>query len=140
MRPNMAIPNFVSRCANGRSPLIYGDGSQTRDFTYIDDIVEANVSLLSTDAADGEELNIGSTDTIEIETLARAIRDQLAPDLEIEYDERHDADVEHTHANITKARDCIGYEPSIPIRRGVEQFIEWYRENRDWYEPLVLDS
>jgi UDP-glucose 4-epimerase len=140
MRPNMAISNFVARCATGRSPVVYGDGSQTRDFTYIEDVVEANASLLSTDAADGEALNIGSTDTIDIETIAREIRDHLAPDLDVVYAEPHDADVGHTHAACTKAHARIGYEPSTPIRRGVEQFVEWYRENREWYEPLVLDG
>jgi UDP-glucose 4-epimerase len=139
MRPNMAISNFVSRCLNGRPPVVYGDGSQTRDFTYIDDVVAANRRLLSTDAADGETLNIGSTDNIEIETLAREIRDLLAPDLELTYDERHAADAEHTHADTGKAADLLEYEPTYTIREGVRSFVEWYRENRDWYEPLVLE-
>ncbi|UPW01288.1 SDR family NAD(P)-dependent oxidoreductase [Halorussus gelatinilyticus] len=140
MRPNMAISNFVSRCLNGEPPVIYGDGTQTRDFTYIDDVVEANRTLLTTDTADGEVLNIGSTDNIEIRTLAKEIRDQLSPDLELEYDERNDADAEHTHADISKANDLLGYEPTMTIRKGVEEFADWYRENRDWYEPLVRSS
>lgn len=68
MRPNMAIPNFVSRCLNGEPPVVYGDGTQTREFTFMQDVVEANVTLLSEDAADGEVVNIGSTDNIEILT------------------------------------------------------------------------
>lgn len=140
MRPNMAISNFVSRCMNGESPVIYGDGTQTRDFTYIDDVVRANEKFLTTDVADGEVVNIGSTDNIAIQTLAEEIRDHLAPQLELEYDERHDADAEHTHADISKANDLIGYEPTTTIREGVEQFTAWYRENRDWYEPLVRNS
>jgi UDP-glucose 4-epimerase len=140
MRPNMAISNFVSRCMNDRPPVIYGDGTQTRDFTYIDDVIAANRTLLSTDAADGEFMNIGSTDTIEIRTLAMEIRDQLAPDLDLEYDDRHDADAEHTHADTSRANELLDYEPTTSIREGVEQFVAWYRENRDWYEPLVLES
>jgi len=140
MRPNMAMTNFVSRCSNGEAPVVYGDGTQTRDFTYIDDVVRANVQLLSTGAADGEALNIGSTDNIEILTLAREVRDQLAPDLDIEFDDRHAADAEHTHADTSKARDLLGYEPTYTIREGVAAFIEWYDENREWYEPLVLSS
>ena len=139
MRPNMAISNFVSRCLNGEPPVVYGDGSQTRDFTYIDDVVEANAQLLSDDSADGETLNIGSTDTIEILTLAEEIRDQLAPELDIAFAERHDADAEHTHADTSKARELLGYEPTRTIREGVADFVAWYRANRDWYEPLVLE-
>ncbi|WP_255196452.1 SDR family oxidoreductase [Halorarius litoreus] len=140
MRPNMAISNFVSRCMNGEPPIIYGDGAQTRDFTYIDDVVEANVTLLDEDAADGEAINIGSTDNIEIKTLAGEIRDQLAPDLELVYEERHDADAEHTHASTEKASELIGYEANYTIREGVAKFIDWYRGNREWYEPLVRQS
>ena len=140
MRPNMAISNFVSRCLNGKPPVVYGDGTQTRDFTFIDDVIEANRTLLSTDAADGEAVNIGSTDNIEIRTLAEEIRDQLAPDLRLEYAERYDADAEHTHADTSKAEDLLTYDPSHTIREGVTKFIEWYEANREWYEPLVLSS
>ena len=140
MRPNMAISNFVSRCYNGNPPVVYGDGTQTRDFTYIDDVLEANRTLLETDAADGEALNIGSTDNIDIRTLAEEIRDQLAPDLEIEYAERYDADADHTHAMTTKAQELLGYDPAHTIRDGVAKFVEWYDRNREWYEPLVLRS
>lgn len=140
MRPNMAISNFVSRCCNDEPPLVYGDGTQTRDFTYIDDVLDANRTLLETDAADGEAINIGSTDTISIKTLAGEIRDQLAPDLELAFAERYDADADHTHADSTKAQELLGYEPEHTIRDGVRKFIEWYRDNRDWYEPLVRAS
>jgi len=140
MRPNMAISNFTSRCMNNDPPVVYGDGSQTRDFTYISDIIGANRSLLTTDAADGKVLNIGSTDTINIETLAREIRDQLAPELSVEYGERSEADAEHTHADVSAAREVLGYEPRTSIREGIEQFIEWYQKNREWYEPLVRSS
>jgi UDP-glucose 4-epimerase len=140
MRPNMAISNFVSRCMRGESPEIYGDGEQTRDFTYIDDIVDANHSLLTDDSADGETMNIGSTDNIDITTLAEVVRDEIDPTLDIRYTEARDGDAEHTHADISKATRLIGYEPSRDIREGVGEFIDWYEQNREWYEPLVISS
>jgi UDP-glucose 4-epimerase len=139
MRPNMAISNFVSRCFCGEPPVVYGDGSQTRDFTYIDDIVAANRALLDRSDADGEIMNVGSSDNISIRELATEIRDQIAPDLPLEYADRYDADAEHTHADVSKARERIGYEPSTTIREGVSAFIDWYDRNRDWYEPLVRE-
>ena len=117
-----------------------GDGSQTRCFTQLACVVEANSHVLSTDAADGETLTVGSSDNIDIKTLATGVRDQVAPDLEIEYAERHDADADHTHADVSKAREVLDYDPDHTIREGVGKFIEWYRENRDWYEPLVRAS
>ncbi|MFC6905733.1 GDP-mannose 4,6-dehydratase [Halalkalicoccus tibetensis] len=140
MRPNMAISNFVSRCLHGEPPVIYGDGSQTRDFTFVDDILWVNEKLLESDAADGEIMNVGSTDNIAIKTLAKEVRDQLAPELELEYGERNDADAEHTHADISKVNELLGYEPATDIREGVGEFIDWYRANEEWYDPLVRDS
>jgi UDP-glucose 4-epimerase len=140
MRPNMAISNFVSRCLDGEPPVIYGDGTQTRDFTFVSDVVGVNRKLLDDGSADGEVLNIGSTDNIAIETLAAEIRDQLAPDLELVYTDGYDVDADHTHAGIEKANELLGYEPTYAIRSGVGAFIEWYRDNRGWYEPLVRGS
>ncbi len=140
MRPNMAISNFVSRCFAGEAPVIYGDGRQTRDFTFIDDVVAVNRDLLQTDVADGEALNVGSGDRIEIHTLAEIVRDELAPERELEFADRHEADADHTLADISKAGELLGYEPTYTIQEGVARFIEWYRANRDWYEPLVLAS
>ncbi|MEZ3115649.1 GDP-mannose 4,6-dehydratase [Halobaculum sp. MBLA0147] len=140
MRPNMAISNFVSRCTNGEPPVVYGDGTQTRDLTYIGDIVDVNQTLLSTNAADGEIVNVGSTDNIEIVELAREIRDQIDPNLELTFDERHEADAEHTHADTSKAAELLDYEPSYTIRQGIAEFVDWYEQNRDWYEPLVQNS
>ena len=68
------------------------------------------------------------------------VRDQLAPELELVYESAQEADAEHTHANVTRARDRIGYEPSTAIQEGVESFIDWYDSNREWYEPLVRSS
>ena len=77
---------------------------------------------------------------MDIRTLAEVIRDAIAPDLAIEHGERQAGDAEHTHADVSKAGDVLGYEPTEDIRSGVEKFIEWYRENREWYEPLVRSS
>lgn len=140
MRPNMAISNFVSRCINGNPPVVYGDGQQTRDFTYITDVVDANHTLLASDAADGQTLNIGSTTTIDIQTLAETVRDLIDPNIPIEYDDPRQGDADHTHADVTKATSLLGYQPTTPIREGIKRFLEWYEANRSWYEPLVLRS
>ncbi|MCU4975387.1 GDP-mannose 4,6-dehydratase [Halobacteria archaeon AArc-m2/3/4] len=140
MRPNMAFSNFVSRCLNGKPPVIYGDGTQTRDFTYIDDVVDVNRTLLDTDIADGEILNVGSSDNIDIRTLAEVVRDEIDPSLGLEFADQPTGDAQHTHADVSKATEFLGYEPSTTIREGVSQFIDWYKANRNWYEALVLNS
>ena len=140
MRPNMAISNFVSRCLAGDPPVIYGDGRQTRDFTYVDDVVDANATLLDSGRADGEAINVGSTDTIRIRTLATVVLDMLDPSLDVRFDVPRAGDAAHTHANVSKARTLLDYEPSVDIRTGVERFADWYRENRSWYESLIANA
>jgi len=85
-------------------------------------------------------MNIGSSDNIDILTLAEVVRDTIDPSLDIEFDERHDADAEQTHADISRAAKTIGYEPTRNINEGVQEFIEWYRKNEDWYDQLVRQS
>jgi len=140
MRPNMAFTNFVSRCLHGEPPVIYGDGRQTRDFTYVKDIADANETLLTTDVADGDVLNVGSEGRITIEELATVIRDEIDPDLDIVYDDAREGDAEHTHADVTKARELLDYDPSVSIKEGARRFVEWYQENQEWYDPLVRQS
>ncbi|ESS12860.1 MAG: hypothetical protein A07HR60_00331 [uncultured archaeon A07HR60] len=104
------------------------------------DVVDANRTLLESDVADGDVLNIGSSDNISIQRLAETVRDQLAPELRVEYESAREADAEHTHASVEKAGEMIGYKPSRTITEGVGEFIEWYHVNRDWYEPFVQSS
>ena len=85
-------------------------------------------------------MNIGSTDNIDIQTLAEVIRDEIDPSLDIMYDDAREGDAEHTHADVSKATDLLGYEPTVDIRDGVQQFIDWYRANQNWYDPLVRQS
>lgn len=140
MRPNMAFTNFVSRCLHGESPVIYGDGTQTRDFTYVNDIVDANAALLERGDADGEVVNIGSGGRITIDELARVIRDEIDPSIDIVYDDAREGDAEHTHANVDKARGLLDYEPSVSIKEGARKFVAWYRANEEWYDSLVRRS
>lgn len=138
MRPNMAISNFVSRCFNGDPPVIYGDGKQTRDFTYIDDVVRVNEKLLHSDLT-GEVVNVGSNENITLRRLAETIRDQFEPELDIEYTDANAGDARHTHADVSKAAELLDYEPSMSIDEGVSRFIDWYQKERDWYEPLIYE-
>ena len=85
-------------------------------------------------------MNINLTDNIDITTLADVVRDEIDPALDIKYTAARDGDAEHTHAEISKATELIGYEPSRDIREGVSEFIEWYEQNREWDEPLVVNS
>lgn len=120
--------------------MIYGDGEQTPDFTYIDDVVEANLELLENGVADGQTVNIGSTENITLIELAELVIAERGFEGEPVYTSAKEAEGKHTQADVSKAGRLLGYEPRTCIREGVSQFIDWYRENWDWYEPLVKSS
>lgn len=133
MRPDLAIPIFTSKFLNNEPPEIFGDGEQTRDFTYVDDIIAANLKFLETSKLEGEVVNIGSGNRITINQLIEIMQDILNTDIKPVYSERVTGDALHTLADIAKARAQLGYEPTTTIGQGIKLFIEWYKANPDFY-------
>jgi len=107
-------------------------GEQTRDFTCVEDAVRVKEQLLADGGKDEKILNIGSTDNIDILTLAQGIRVEIDSSLDIEIDAHREGDAEYTHADLSKAKELIGYELTRAIQEGVRKFIAWYQENRNW--------
>jgi len=124
------IPRFVSALLRGERAVIYGDGLQTRDFTYIDDCVSAN--LLACDAgkeAGGEAFNVSYGQQVTIRTVHNIICELLGADSEPEYAASRPGDVRDSLADTTKAREVLGYQPQYDIREGLSRAIGWYKEH-----------
>ena len=121
MRPDLAIPIFAKSILDNISPIIFGDGEQTRDFTYIDDIVDANLKLLKTNRADGEILNIGSGRRVTINYMIDTLKNLLNSDIKLKYVDPIKGDARDTLANIDKAKKLIGYEPKNILRRRIKK-------------------
>jgi UDP-glucose 4-epimerase len=133
MRPDLAIPIFTKSILNNELPIIFGNGEQTRDFTYIDDIVDANLKLLKTNRADGEVLNIGSGRRVTINYMTDTIKNLLNSDIKSKYVDPIKGDARDTLANIDKAKKLIGYEPKTSLEEGLIKFIRWYKKNPSFY-------
>lgn len=133
MRPDLAIPIFTKALLNSESPTIFGDGEQTRDLTYIDDIVSANLKLLETNRADGKTLNIGGGKRITVNQLFEHLRRLMGKDIEAVHGAEIKGDARHTLSNIEKARQLIKYEPTTSIESGLSKYVEWYKANQDFY-------
>lgn len=133
MRPDLAIPIFTRALIKNKSPPIFGDGEQTRDLTYIEDIVSANMNLLKTGNADGEILNIGGGKRVTVNQLYHHLKQLTGCDVEPIYQGEIKGDARHTLSNIDKARQKIGYEPSTVIEAGLEKFVTWFQKNNDFY-------
>ena len=124
------IPRFIKQLLNNESPTIYGDGQQSRDFTYIENVIEANLKACRapSDVA-GKVFNIayGGRETLEdvYISLCQSLRKKIKP---IYADERN-GDIKHSHADIQKAKEQLGYSPDWDFERGIKAAIEWYKEN-----------
>ena len=122
-----AITIFTNRLLRNMSPVIYGDGEQTRDFVYIEEIVKANMLALNSKNASGDVFNIGTGTPTSINQIAETIKDALnKKDLKNKYADPRPTDIRHGYANIEKARKILGYNPNFSINEGIKQLVDWY--------------
>lgn len=122
-----AIPRFVTRLIDGVRPIVYGDGEQSRDFTYIDNVIHANILAMTAPKAPGEFVNVGIGRRITLNELIRTVADILGRPADIEYAPPRNGDVRHSLASIEKAQAILGYKPVVDLREGLEKTIAWYR-------------
>lgn len=127
MRPDLAVYMFTREMLSNDPIVIFGDGTQTRDFTYIGDVIAANMRLLDTSNADGKIMNIGNGRRISINDLVNRLEDIIGNSSEIRYAENQKGDLKHTLAGIGLANKLIGYLPSVSIEEGLSRFVEWYK-------------
>ena len=120
------IPKFISLLLDGDRPVIYGDGEQSRDFTFIDNAVQANILAAERDVT-GEAFNVGCGDRITINELVDTLNDLLDTDINPIYDDPRPGDVRHSHADISKAENRLVYDHDVGFRDGLERTIPYYR-------------
>jgi len=128
-RPEMAIHKFTDLLARGESVTMYGDGESRRDYTYIDDIIDG-VEAVTDLSPDFEILNLGGADTTRLIDLIHWIAEALDVTPKIEYVADQPGDVPTTYADVSKAAELLGYGPKVPIREGIQRFVDWYRAER----------
>lgn len=120
------IPKFIELMLDGERPVIYGDGEQSRDFTYIDNVTQANVLAAEGDATGGA-VNVGCGDRITITELVERINDVLGTDIKPIYDDPRPGDVRHSMADLEHVREQLGYDPEIGFQEGLERTVEWFQ-------------
>lgn len=124
------IPKFIKQLLNGETPTINGDGKQSRDFTYIENVVEANLkACLAPSSAAGEVYNIAYGGREYLIDIYYGLTKALEGDVEPNFGPDRAGDIKHSNADISKARELLGYDPDWSFERGIEAAIEWYKEN-----------
>ena len=123
------IPNFITALLSGQPPVIFGDGEQSRDFTFVENVVEANMLAMDSPGVAGKLYNIACGQRVTLNRLVDELRDLLSSSIEPVYAAARAGDIRHSLADLTLARAELGYSPTVEIREGLERTIEHLRED-----------
>lgn len=129
-RPDMAIHKFTRGLFGGEELTIYGDGSQTRDFTFVEDVVRGTILAAESDKAIGGCFNIGSGKRVTVNDLVRLLEELSKKKARIIYAKARSEDAPHTQANVSKASRVLEYRPKVELRGGLSRFLEWFLRSR----------
>ena len=121
------VPRFATRLLAGLAPTIYGDGEQSRDFTYVSNVVDANWVAATHPRAAGEVFNIGCGTRTSLNQLSRLMNEILGTDCRPSYEAARPGDVKHSLADVEKAKRLLDYTPAVSLRRGLQKILDWYR-------------
>jgi nucleoside-diphosphate-sugar epimerase len=124
------ISRFVTAALDGRRPTVYGDGEQSRDFTYVDNVVDANLLACTTEGVEGLVFNVGTGERHSLNELLRNLSEIVGNELNPEYTERRAGDVRHSLANIERAQRLLGYQPRVRFAEGLRRTVKWFQEAR----------
>jgi len=137
-RPDMAPFRFVQWISEERPLIVFGDGNQSRDFTYVDDIARGTIAGLSRTAG-YEIINLGSDKPHLLIDVIHLVEEYVGKTARLEYKPRHPADVLATWADINRARQRLNWEPQVSLEHGVKYFVDWYLDNRQWAKDIKTD-
>ncbi|HEX2667204.1 MAG TPA: SDR family oxidoreductase [Gammaproteobacteria bacterium] len=122
------IPRFIDTALNGGSPVIYGDGTQSRDFTYVTNAVQATIAAASAPEAPGQVFNVACGERRSLLELIDMLEDLLGDRIAPQFEPERVGDVKHSQADIAKAQQYLGYEPQVPFKEGLKETVDWYRK------------
>lgn len=125
----VVVPKFITCILKKEAAPIYGDGNQERDFTYIDNVVDANIAALTKEGIGGEVFNIASSQPQSVNYLLEVIQGVMNTDIAPRFCEPRAGDVRKTHADIEKAKRLLGWKPSVNFHDGLKKTIEWFTKN-----------
>jgi nucleoside-diphosphate-sugar epimerase len=120
------IPKFIISILNGESPRIYGDGEQSRDFTFVDNVVRANVLAAEAKDVAGEVFNVGCGARYSLNYLLERLNTILGTDISAVYDQPRPGDIKHSQASIEKANRLLGYTPMVTFNEGLRKTVGWF--------------
>jgi len=121
------IPKFIERSLQKEPLVVYGDGEQTRDFTFVANVVQINLLACETAGGSGDAINVGCGERISLNDLVGELKRIIDADLVVQYDSPRPGDVKHSVAAMDKARDFFGYRPRVTFAEGLQRTVEWFQ-------------
>lgn len=121
------IPKFIYRLLNNSPPIIYGDGKQSRDFTYVDNVVEANLLACKAEGVQGKVINIGCGQSTTLGQLVDYLKQIMDIDIAPRYTSPRTGDVRHSWADISRAEQLLGYKPRVDLGEGLKRTVAWFK-------------
>jgi nucleoside-diphosphate-sugar epimerase len=121
------IPKFISLMLEGRTPTIFGDGLQSRDFSYIDNVIQANIKACHAEGAGGGVFNIACGGRVSLLDLVSTLNEILGTSIVALHDDVRAGDIKHSQADIGQACEILGYEPTVDFAEGIAKTVDWYR-------------
>ena len=134
-RPDMSPFRFVKWISEGDPVQVYGDGTQSRDFTYVDDIARGTIAGVK--PLGYQIVNLGSDQPVALMDFIRQIEKLVGKEAFLEYGPSHPADMQATRADIRKARAVLGWKPEFCLTDGLKNLVDWYQENRAWAQGVI---
>ncbi len=134
-RPDLAIFRFVKWILEGEPIRINGDGNQSRGFTYVDDIARGTIAALK--PLGYEVINLGGHEVISINGLVELVEDLTGKKANVQYGPPNLADMFMNQADVSKARDVLGWNPQVSLREGISNLIDWYKAERSWAKDII---
>jgi len=123
------IPNFVSRSLEDLAPIVYGDGEQTRDFTYVDNVVQINLQACRSERVAGMVFNVATQTRQSLNEILRLLGEILERSLQPEYLDERAGDIKHSIADISAARMHLGYNPPVSFEQGLRHYVKWFSDH-----------
>jgi nucleoside-diphosphate-sugar epimerase len=129
------LSKFATAFLEDTQPVVFGDGEQTRDFTYVDNAVQANLLACEAPYASGEVINVGTGSRVSLNQTLQSLRKITGKNLVAKYEPTREGDIRDSQAEISKARELLGYEPTVMFEEGLERTFAWYQLNHEKNHP-----
>jgi len=136
-RPGMSMFRFAKWIMDEQPVQVYGDGSQTRGFTYLDDIARGTIQALQ--PLGYQIINLGGHESISINTLIHKFEQKIGKPAHIEFSPAHPADMTASWADVGKAKKILDWAPQVSLDEGIQQVVNWYRDQHQWASQVIVE-